>query len=159
MPTSFNYAVSLDRWTTVGKHEEFRVVVRAGEGEHVVCRRYSAFAALHKQSLNNLGVCLRKAGETDQAEAFLRQALTAKEKVLGLSHAQTLETIAELALLLAQQGRAAEAAAVYADALQGEPLGPQAPETVEAIDALSQLLRDGGDAATAAALRERFGCK
>ena len=47
---------------------------------------------------------------------------------------------------------------MYADALQGEPLGPQRPDTVEAIDALSQLLRDGGDAATAAALRERFGC-
>ena len=46
-----------------------------------------------------------------------------------------------------------------ADALQGETLGPQAPETVEAIDSLSQPLRDGGDAATAAALRERFGCK
>ena len=66
---------------------------------------------------------------------------------------------AQLAALLAEQGRAAEAAAVYADALQGETLGPQAPETVEAIDSLSQLLRDGGDAATAAALRERFGCK
>ena len=67
--------------------------------------------------------------------------------------------IARLALLLAQQGRAAEAAAVYADALQGDPLGPQRRDTVEAIDALSQLLRDGGDAATAAALRERFGCE
>ena len=50
-------------------------------------------------------------------------------------------------------------AAADADALQGEPLGPQDPSTVEAIDALSQLLRDGGDAATAAALRDRFGCK
>ena len=67
--------------------------------------------------------------------------------------------IARLALLLAQQGRTAEAAAVYADALQGEPLGSQRSETVEAIDALSQLLRDGGDAATAVALRERFGCE
>ena len=47
---------------------------------------------------------------------------------------------------------------LQADALQGEPLGPQDSDTVEAIDALSQLLRDGGDAATAAALRERFGC-
>ena len=47
---------------------------------------------------------------------------------------------------------------MYADAIKGEPLGPQRSETVEAIDALSQLLRDGGDAATAAALRERFGC-
>ena len=64
-----------------------------------------------------------------------------------------------LARLLAEQGRATEAAVVYADALQGEPLGPQDPDTVEAIDALSQLLRDGGDAATAAALRERFGCE
>ena len=48
---------------------------------------------------------------------------------------------------------------MYADALQGEPLGPQKTEAVEAIGALSQLLRDGGDATTAAALRERFGCK
>ena len=73
-------------------------------------------------------------------------------------HQWTLWAVAALALLLTEQGRAAEAAVVYADALQGEPLGPQDPDTVEAIDALSQLLRDGGDAATAAALRERFGC-
>ena len=45
--------------------------------------------------------------------------------------------VARLALLLAQQGRAAEAAEVYDDALQGEPLGPQRPDTMEAIDALS----------------------
>ena len=51
-----------------------------------------------------------------------------------------------------------EGAADDSDTLQGELLGPQRPDTVEAIDALSQLLRDG-DAATAAALRERFGCK
>ena len=52
-----------------------------------------------------------------------------------------------------------EAAAVYADALQGEPLGPQKPQAVEAIDALALLLIDGGDATTVAALRERFGCE
>ena len=63
-----------------------------------------------------------------------------KEKVEGLRHAATLETIAELALLLAQQGRAAEAAAVYADALQGESLGPQIPATTEAVEALSSLV-------------------
>ena len=85
---------------------------------------------------------LRRAGGTAAAEADQRRALPPSP-----------------ASRSSEQGRAAEAAAVYADALQGETLGPQAPETVEAIDSLSQLLRDGGDAATAAALRERFGCK
>ena len=67
--------------------------------------------------------------------------------------------MATLSLVLVQQGRAEEAAAVYADALQGEPLGPQIPEARKAIDQLSQLLRERGDGEAAARLRERFGCE
>ena len=102
---------------------------------------------------------LRRAGDAAAAEADQRRALAGLQAANGDRHQLTLKSLARLALLLAEQGRTAEAAAVYADALQGEPLGPQDPDTVEAIDALSQLLRDGGDAATAAALRERFGCE
>ena len=108
---------------------------------------------------SNRGELLRRAGDAAAAEADQRRALAGLQTAHGDRHQWTLLAVARLALLLAQQGRAAEAAAVYADALQGEPLGPQDPDTVEAIDALSQLLREGGDASTAAALRERFGCK
>ena len=110
-------------------------------------------------ALSNRGELLRRAGDAAAAEADQRRALTGLQKALGDRDQWALWAVAALARLLAEQGRAAEAAAVYADALQGEPLGPQDPDTVEAIDALSQLLRDGGDAATAAALRERFGCE
>ena len=75
--------------------------------------------------------------------------------MLGVS----LYAVATLSLVLVQQGRAEEAAAVYADALQGEPLGPQDPDTVKNVDQLSQLLRERGDGEAAARLRERFGCE
>ena len=109
-------------------------------------------------TLSNRAELLRRAGDAAAAEADQRRALAGLQTAVGDRHQLTLKYVARLALLLAQQGRAAEAAAVYADALQGEPLGPQRPDTVEAIDALSQLLT-GVDASTAAALRERFGCK
>ena len=109
--------------------------------------------------LANRGEAQLRMGEAAAAEADLRRALAGLQTALGGRHQLTLYAVATLSLVLVQQGRAEEAAAVYADALQGEPLGPQAPVTVKYVDQLSQLLRERGDGEAAARLRERFGCE
>ena len=107
----------------------------------------------------NRGDLLRLMGEVAAAETDLLQALPGLQKVNGERHQWTLYTVACLALLLAQQGRTEEAAAVYADALQGAPLGPQIPVTKENVAELSRLLDERGDGGAAAQLRQRFGCE
>ena len=82
-----------------------------------------------------------------------------RAKVNGERHQVTLYAVACLALLLAQQGRTEEAATVYADALQGAPLGPQIPEAKANVAELSRLLDERGDGGAAAQLRQRFGCE
>ena len=109
--------------------------------------------------LASRGEAHRLMGEAAAAEADLRRALAGLQTAVGGRNQWTLYAVATLSLLLVQQGRAEEASAVYADALQGEPLGPQDPDTVKNIDQLSQLLRERGDGEAAAQLRERFGCE
>ena len=105
------------------------------------------------------GDLLRLMGDAAAAETDLRQALVGQQKVLGERHQWTLYAVACLALLLAQQGRTDEAAAVYADALQGAPVGPQSPEAKANVAELSRLLDERGDGVAAAKLLQRFGCE
>ncbi|MCB1823824.1 MAG: CHAT domain-containing protein, partial [Candidatus Competibacteraceae bacterium] len=74
----------------------------------------------------------RAQGRYGEAEPLLRQALAAREKVLGPEHPDTLSSVNDLAGLYQAQGRYGEAEPLYQRALAAREkvLGPEHPDTL-----------------------------
>ena len=89
---------------------------------------------------------LQEHGELEAAEPLLREQYEARRAALGLKHADTLDGVNNLALLLHQQGKLEEAEPFSRLKLEGcrEARGDNHPDTVTALDTLSQLLSDIG---------------
>jgi Tfp pilus assembly protein PilF len=56
---------------------------------------------------------LSSQGKYEEAEAMERQALEAREKVLGRDHPDTLTSVSNLGLVLSHQGKYDEAESIY----------------------------------------------
>ncbi|KAF2727418.1 hypothetical protein EJ04DRAFT_398253, partial [Polyplosphaeria fusca] len=78
-----------------------------------------------------LAVVLSDQGKYDEAESMHRQVLATYEKVLGVEHPNTLDTVYCLAYLLAKRQRYDESAALYDRASIGftSSLGSDHPTT------------------------------
>ena len=84
-------------------------------------------------------------------EARLRALVASCRETLGDKHPQTLLSINNMALLLKDQGKLAEAEGLCREALTGsrETLGNKHPETLISINNLAALLLDMGKMAEA----------
>ena len=79
--------------------------------------------------------------------------------MLGPRHPDTLTWVNNLAGLLYEQGKLAEAEPLYHEALKGrrELLGPRHPDTLSSAKWAAKLLNESGRAEEAARLRSEYG--
>ncbi|MBD8527908.1 tetratricopeptide repeat protein [Pseudomarimonas arenosa] len=90
----------------------------------------------------------------DESLAQQQQALSIRQRVLGEDHPDTLNSLANLASLLAAQGKLEEAEALHRKALEQsrQLLGEESPDTLTSINNLAVLLQDLGKLDEAEAL-------
>ena len=74
------------------------------------------------------------------------RALEGYEKAWGPEHTSTLDTVNNLGLLYADQGKLAEAEKMYERALEGKEkaLGPKHTSTLNTVNNLGNLYKDQG---------------
>ncbi|KAH8645551.1 hypothetical protein BGZ60DRAFT_257741 [Tricladium varicosporioides] len=97
--------------------------------------------------LNNLGKLYWKQSRLGEAAHICQRALEGAEKALGPDHTSTLDTVNNLGLLYADQGKlAAEAEQMYQRSLKGaeNALGPDHTSTLQTVNNLGALYRDQG---------------
>jgi tetratricopeptide (TPR) repeat protein len=73
-----------------------------------------------------------------------QRALQGKEKAWGPEHTSTLDTVNNLAILYADQGKLVEAEQMYQRALQGKEKawGPEHTSTLDTVNNLANLYAD-----------------
>jgi len=89
---------------------------------------------------------LQEHNDLESAEPLCYEQVAGRRRSLGPKHADTLDAINNLALLLHHLGKLAEAEPLSKEKLAGcrSELGDRHPDTITAIDTLSQLLSDLG---------------
>jgi hypothetical protein len=77
--------------------------------------------------MSNLALLLQEQGKGAEAEALLRETLTARISALGASHPDTRDNLLVLCALLSAQGRAGEARELQAQCGTGSAPAKRAP--------------------------------
>ncbi|KAI7973725.1 hypothetical protein EIK77_000227 [Talaromyces pinophilus] len=106
---------------------------------------------------SHLGWYLDQQGKYEEAEAMHRQALDAREKVLGRKHPNTLTSVNNLGLVLDSQAKYDEAEVMYRQALEGyeKVLGREHPDALTCISNLGSVLDRQGKYKEAEAMHRR----
>ena len=101
--------------------------------------------------------CCRTRASLRRRGRCIERALAIREKVLGPEHADTANSLNNLAFLLQPQGELAAARPLYerALAIREKVLGPEHPDTATSLNNLALLLHDQGELAAARPLFER----
>ncbi|WP_404932135.1 tetratricopeptide repeat protein [Massilia atriviolacea] len=109
------------------------------------------------RDLHQLGLLYRCAGRAADAIACLEESIHLRQRLLGDDHADTRAGRAQLATLLGQDGRLAEAEFLQELLLDdcARLLGPEHPDTLAARAALAATLARRGDFGRALALHEQ----
>jgi non-specific serine/threonine protein kinase/serine/threonine-protein kinase len=94
----------------------------------------------------DLGLVLRRRGDSAKAEALLVSLLAASRRALGDAHPTTLQTMADLAGNYQDQGKFAEAEPLFVGALEARrrTQGSDHPDTLATMNNLSLLYRSEG---------------
>jgi hypothetical protein len=90
--------------------------------------------------MNNLGLVLNNQGKYDRADETHQQALTLREKMLGLEHPDTSTSVNCLTHLFHSQ-KQHEATVLYEQAC-AKSLGPQHPITISCLKHYSSMLEE-----------------
>jgi len=91
-----------------------------------------------------IALCYYSDGRFDEAEAFFRDVMEFRIKVLGAEHPDTLRSISKLALAYHAQSRFAEAKALGLRAMEAQKriLGEEDPETMSTMSHLAMTFSD-----------------
>ena len=105
----------------------------------------------------NLGALHLQLGHVERALAYTRDALEANTTAFGPTHARTIDTLDNLAVMLRADGRDAAARETSWSALVASEAayGAEHPRLVSTLTNLAVLESDAGDNSTAAALLRR----
>jgi tetratricopeptide (TPR) repeat protein len=103
------------------------------------------------ETLNDLGVLLREAGDRKAALPILEESLAMRRRLLGTGHRDVAVTLVEIARTHADAGDARTAEPLFRDALaiRRKTLGNQHQETATSLNELGLLLWQNGDTAAA----------
>jgi tetratricopeptide (TPR) repeat protein len=112
------------------------------------------------KSINNLGLVLHNQGKYGEAEAMYRQALEARQRILGCEHPHTLDSVSdvnEFGNVLSKQGKYEEAEAMYRWAAEGceKVFGCEHLDTLGIVNNLGNVLDTQGKYEEAEAMRRR----
>ncbi|KAF2726450.1 hypothetical protein EJ04DRAFT_507056, partial [Polyplosphaeria fusca] len=112
---------------------------------------------LWAQVLTNAARYLWMRGSYETAQAVVTKAVSARERVLGLSHHQTLASLTVLASVLKDQGKYEEAERLHRRVLEGKEkeLGKHHPDMLTSIAASALTLQDQGRCDEAEKLHRR----
>lgn len=107
--------------------------------------------------LSNCGWFLDLQGAYGEAEAMHRQALEARERVLGREHPDMLTSVSNLGSVLDSQGKYEEAEAMHGRALEAREkvLGREHPDTLSSVGNLGNVLSRQGKYEEAEAMYQR----
>ncbi|CAG7941474.1 unnamed protein product [Penicillium salamii] len=107
--------------------------------------------------LSNCGWFLDLQGVYEEAELMHRQALEARQKVLGREHPDTLTSVSNLGSVLSSQGKYDEAEAMHRRALEAREkvLGREHPNTLTSVNNLGLVLSSQGKHDEAEAMHRR----
>ncbi len=123
----------------------------------MLLRRLGGHERLWAWLFNNRGAMRERQGRLDEALADTRLAVTAKEKVLGVGHADVALSLANMALLLDLMGQRDKAVerALEAAAISERELGREHPSTAILLSNAGEILNRVGRHAEAADLSAR----
>lgn len=127
---------------------EFKTVIA-----QVGARQGETFVALRLLALRLLGIVQSRTGETENAEASLREALALSNRLNGPGHSETANVMFSLAEVVTEQGNLDEAERLMQDVLESyrRTYGPEHPTAGNVFHQLAGLRRERGDAASAEA--------
>ncbi|NOS93732.1 MAG: CHAT domain-containing protein [Cyclobacteriaceae bacterium] len=102
---------------------------------------------LYVDALYDLGACYSDLNQMDQAESYMRQALTASQSLLGQSHITTIDRTTSLASILKKDQQYAEAEKYYRQAseLIKKSFGTDNLKYAYSIDNIASVYRDRND--------------
>ena len=105
----------------------------------------------------NIAGMLKQQIRYNSAKKIYERALQGYEKALGAEHTSTLDTVNNLGLLYADQGKLDEAEKMYQRALQGyeKALGAEHTSTLNTVNNLGLLYKDQGKLDEAEKMYER----
>ncbi|EAU30103.1 predicted protein [Aspergillus terreus NIH2624] len=106
---------------------------------------------------SHCGRFLELQGAYEEAKAMHRQALEAREKVLGREHPSTLISVSNLGNVLFSQGKYEEAETIHRQALEGSEkiLGREHPSTLASVSNVGNVLFSQGKYKEAKAVHRR----
>ncbi len=151
------------RWTLNATTDEpgeagaYEVTLNALTDDEAAVAEADDRALARADSLQGLGVTLRGAGQSAEAEPLAREVLAIRKGVLGPGHLGVATSLNGLALLLLDQGDYAAARPLLERSLavRETALGPDHPSVAAALNNLARLLWEQGDYAAARPLFER----
>jgi len=115
---------------------------------------------LQAQMMHVMGDVYENLGLDPRAQSLQQRSLEIRQRVLGPEHPDTVASMVSLAVVLADEGRSADAEKLYRDALdiQRRALGPENRNTLNSMSNLASTLSDEGHSAEAEKiLRETLG--
>lgn len=97
--------------------------------------------------LSNLAKTLQNAGDLEEAESAMAEALAGRRRVLGDDHRQTLLSMNDLSWILTERRQFAEAIAIGREGLERRrrTLGDDDPDTLQSSNALARTLLAAGE--------------
>jgi tetratricopeptide (TPR) repeat protein len=113
---------------------------RLAHGHFMIILDQQLFSQKEFAKVEPIAELLYRKGQFTAAESVQRLLLTSKEQALGPDHSSTLDTVNNLGLLYADQGKLDEAERMYQRALVGYEKALQ-PETIPALNTVSNLAR------------------
>ena len=109
-------------------------------------RRQSGWEEVKARDIIMIAELFRQLDMSAEAEEMYIRALQGYEKVMGLEHTLTLNTVNNLGTLYRKQGKMVEAEQMYIRALQGyeKVWGPEHTSTLRTVNSLGNLYRKQG---------------
>ncbi|KAF2626414.1 kinesin light chain 1 [Macroventuria anomochaeta] len=133
----------LEKLVPYGGHENKEVwTAYLSHAVHVAGSYSVVGKAASASLLDRVGRCQSSLGQYSAAKTTHEQVLSAREKVLGLEHPDTLTSMGNVALALSSQGKYAEAEKMHREtlALRKKVSGEEHPGTLTSMYSLAHLL-------------------
>jgi tetratricopeptide (TPR) repeat protein len=136
---------SVDPASALGREVTVRMVLEEAAKKIGVSDRFRDQPLVEASIRATMGKTFEALGLYGAAEPHLLKAMEIRQRVLGKDHPDALKSMNDLALVWGEQGKCAEAVALYRQALAAEQrvLGKDHPDALKSMNDLGFVLCDG----------------